>query len=73
MAFWFTHIPSTKYSLQYIYGYQAVFPYPPWATMDRFQTDLVRKSNQIGLQLKVAPYSLELLSFNGVVEPFCIT
>ena len=23
--------------------------------------------------LKVAPYRLELLSFNGVVEPFCIT
>ena len=23
--------------------------------------------------LKVAPYSLELLSFNGIIEPFCIT
>ena len=24
-------------------------------------------------QLKVAPYSLELLSFNGVIEPLCVT
>ena len=27
----------------------------------------------VNASLKVVPYSLELLSFNGVIEPLCIT
>ena len=69
----FFFLPSSLLFLSYCYyiifitGGKACHP-----TIQVIKTFYIFKLPQ-NLRLKVAPYSLELLSFHGVIEPLCIT